>query len=134
MCPTIACTSSSRAEEAALEREHVVGAAALRGGLDVRQQRGERLALVARDLAEEEVHPLDRRGALVERVDLGVADVLLDRVVLREAGAAEDLQRAGEQLVGLLRDRKSTRLNSSHGYISYAVFCLKKKKQTTRSI
>src|SRR2546422_5727533 len=28
------------------------------------------------------------------------------------------------------RDRKSTRLNSSHGYISYAVFCLKKKKKT----
>src|SRR5687768_17629349 len=27
----------------------------------------------------------------------------------------------------LLQDRKSTRLNSSHGYISYAVFCLKKK-------
>src|SRR2546429_7332600 len=27
------------------------------------------------------------------------------------------------------RDRKSTRLNSSHGYISYAVFCLKKKKE-----
>src|SRR2546429_3058085 len=27
-----------------------------------------------------------------------------------------------------LEDRKSTRLNSSHGYISYAVFCLKKKK------
>src|SRR2546429_2935896 len=31
----------------------------------------------------------------------------------------------------LPQDRKSTRLNSSHGYISYAVFCLKKKK--TRS-
>src|SRR5687768_7044973 len=28
-----------------------------------------------------------------------------------------------------LLDRKSTRLNSSHGYISYAVFCLKKKKK-----
>src|SRR2546422_6204248 len=28
-------------------------------------------------------------------------------------------------------DRKSTRLNSSHGYISYAVFCLKKKKINT---
>src|SRR2546422_8601315 len=28
-------------------------------------------------------------------------------------------------------DRKSTRLNSSHGYISYAVFCLKKKKKIT---
>src|SRR2546429_4991653 len=31
--------------------------------------------------------------------------------------------------VGVQQDRKSTRLNSSHGYISYAVFCLKKKKR-----
>src|SRR2546422_5537080 len=31
-------------------------------------------------------------------------------------------------------DRKSTRLNSSHGYISYAVFCLKKKKKKLNSI
>src|SRR2546422_1118995 len=31
------------------------------------------------------------------------------------------------------RDRKSTRLNSSHGYISYAVFCLKKKKHNAES-
>src|SRR5687768_18369853 len=31
--------------------------------------------------------------------------------------------------VDRMQDRKSTRLNSSHGYISYAVFCLKKKKQ-----
>src|SRR2546422_1288348 len=30
------------------------------------------------------------------------------------------------------QDRKSTRLNSSHGYISYAVFCLKKKKKIHR--
>src|SRR5687768_18069782 len=29
-------------------------------------------------------------------------------------------------------DRKSTRLNSSHGYISYAVFCLKKKKKKNK--
>src|SRR2546429_5999119 len=35
----------------------------------------------------------------------------------------------GVRRIGL--DRKSTRLNSSHGYISYAVFCLKKKKNTT---
>src|SRR5207245_9531142 len=34
-----------------------------------------------------------------------------------------------EQQLGGLRDRKSTRLNSSHGSISYAVFCLKKKKK-----
>src|SRR2546422_4175836 len=32
-----------------------------------------------------------------------------------------------------LVDRKSTRLNSSHGYISYAVFCLKKKKKKDRN-
>src|SRR2546422_6355522 len=32
------------------------------------------------------------------------------------------------QNMGVTGDRKSTRLNSSHGYISYAVFCLKKKK------
>src|SRR2546421_2270011 len=32
----------------------------------------------------------------------------------------------------VLQDRKSTRLNSSHDQISYAVFCLKKKKETDR--
>src|SRR5687768_18332391 len=31
-------------------------------------------------------------------------------------------------------DRKSTRLNSSHGYISYAVFCLKKKKKKNKQL
>src|SRR2546422_4567901 len=35
----------------------------------------------------------------------------------------------GREQAGRLPDRKSTRLNSSHGYISYAVFCLKKKKE-----
>src|SRR5260221_4117555 len=44
---------------------------------------------------------------------------------------------AGKSLPGTrrnrpLRDRKSTRLNSSHTVISYAVFCLKKKKNTNR--
>src|SRR2546429_4849016 len=34
----------------------------------------------------------------------------------------------GDVVVFASEDRKSTRLNSSHGYISYAVFCLKKKK------
>src|SRR2546422_7055441 len=41
-----------------------------------------------------------------------------------EAGQGIALDPAG--------DRKSTRLNSSHGYISYAVFCLKKKKEPRR--
>src|SRR2546422_6906604 len=41
-------------------------------------------------------------------------------------------QRSGEARAGSRPDRKSTRLNSSHGYISYAVFCLKKKKKKTK--
>src|SRR5207247_2926268 len=42
-----------------------------------------------------------------------------------------DLVRPGtEQFLLPLRDRKSTRLNSSHEWISYAVFCLKKKTTT----
>src|SRR2546422_7083945 len=40
-----------------------------------------------------------------------------------------DLDRHADSLAMHLGDRKSTRLNSSHGYISYAVFCLKKKKE-----
>src|SRR2546422_7353723 len=47
----------------------------------------------------------------------------------REIGAREDRD-VGNLQVHTWRewpDRKSTRLNSSHGYISYAVFCLKKK-------
>src|SRR5438874_10473887 len=46
-----------------------------------------------------------------------------------EARAARALQKAGGQLPAPpVQDRKSTRLNSSHVEISYAVFCLKKKK------
>src|SRR2546429_1980681 len=41
--------------------------------------------------------------------------------------AGEIASDAGGPAVTTTRDRKSTRLNSSHGYISYAVFCLKKK-------
>src|SRR5687768_17999196 len=55
----------------------------------------------------------------------------------RRGGVARGELRLGEVLPGDERvrmhgselDRKSTRLNSSHGYISYAVFCLKKKKK-----
>src|SRR5687768_18315220 len=48
---------------------------------------------------------------------------------------ARRIQRAAASPLGsgAVRDRKSTRLNSSHGYISYAVFCLKKKKQKTNT-
>src|SRR2546429_4569412 len=45
---------------------------------------------------------------------------------------SENASNALERIADFLRrqgDRKSTRLNSSHGYISYAVFCLKKKNK-----
>src|SRR5437762_6666559 len=47
----------------------------------------------------------------------------------RESGRGRGPDREG--LGPVKRDRKSTRLNSSHRCISYAVFCLKKKKPTT---
>src|SRR2546422_8331873 len=64
-----------------------------------------------------------------------VADVLfaiaLIGVHLSRLGAELITYASGEfgfvTLADNFRDRKSTRLNSSHGYISYAVFCLKKK-------
>src|SRR3989449_6646494 len=69
---------------------------------------------------------------------------LLDRLTERARGVTEYIQPGGdiEQAVGSLAakvaspvlDRKSTRLNSSHGYISYAVFCLKKKKKQPHPI
>src|SRR5690606_41934206 len=59
-------------------------------------------------------------------------DVLkIDRSFVNEVGASEDSRIIIDAIISLarsLRDRKSTRLNSSHVKISYAVFCLKKKK------
>src|SRR2546422_8409232 len=56
--------------------------------------------------------------------------VLAQRVEEAERlGSARRTEERGERRV----DRKSTRLNSSHGYISYAVFCLKKKKKTKKT-
>src|SRR2546429_4242860 len=57
-----------------------------------------------------------------------------DRIIIPVAPSAIDIHATANFIRDLLligRDRKSTRLNSSHGYISYAVFCLKKKKHQT---
>src|SRR3989449_5711454 len=50
----------------------------------------------------------------------------------RGRGGSAHQARQGRSRVRARQDRKSTRLNSSHGYISYAVFCLKKKKIITQ--
>src|SRR2546429_4477435 len=53
----------------------------------------------------------------------------LAEVVVTAEKRAENLQDVPISITAMdTKDRKSTRLNSSHGYISYAVFCLKKKK------
>src|SRR2546422_5282544 len=66
-------------------------------------------------------NPLDARQQLLERLlDQAPSPVQSVRLAARPRGAG----------AARLQDRKSTRLNSSHGYISYAVFCLKKKTKT----
>src|SRR2546427_6641930 len=58
--------------------------------------------------------------------DRGVPEFFVDDDVAT-LGTEGDLHRLGQ----LVQDRKSTRLNSSHSQISYAVFCLKKKNKET---
>src|SRR2546422_7570524 len=75
--------------------------------------------------------------AQVEREAVALAEALAGLGVQPGDRLAVDLPNWPEWVVTLLAaayrgeqgDRKSTRLNSSHGYISYAVFCLKKKKK-----
>src|SRR5260221_8850257 len=50
------------------------------------------------------------------------------------AGTSPDVMVSAASLDYLALDRKSTRLNSSHTVISYAVFCLKKKKKKTHDV
>src|SRR2546422_8866364 len=71
------------------------------------------------DTATTEIYTLSLHDALpiwVGSIDFAI----VQEVVVAERGVGVELETQ--------RDRKSTRLNSSHGYISYAVFCLKKKK------
>src|SRR5438128_2757802 len=72
------------------------------------------------DTATTEIYTLSLHDALPIFLDPDV-----DAVRSGEAGVANQVAR-----LDWLQDRKSTRLNSSHGSISYAVFCLKKKKNT----
>src|SRR5690606_40208004 len=53
----------------------------------------------------------------------------LNLAAIRDRAAAPSCEMSLEHLARKSRDRKSTRLNSSHVKISYAVFCLKKKKK-----
>src|SRR5690625_5864775 len=63
----------------------------------------------------------ERMGVVIEAI-MGVVDPVLEWV--------DGLLRPIREFLDSLTDRKSTRLNSSHVAISYAVFCLKKKNNT----
>src|SRR2546422_6387331 len=70
------------------------------------------------------------RRQLHHRLRLYLRRRALSAARLRDPLPADDFRHRfpAARTVRKVRDRKSTRLNSSHGYISYAVFCLKKKK------
>src|SRR5256885_8059207 len=63
------------------------------------------------------------------RSHLQVGRAVAPEQAVEACGWAQQVGREGEGLLGRRVDRKSTRLNSSHLVISYAVFCLKKKKR-----
>ena len=72
--------------------EFGAGIGAAEESLDLRDQMVQRHAVVADDLAKEEVLRLDCGGAFVEAVDFGVANVLLEGVILEKARPAQRLQ------------------------------------------
>src|SRR2546427_4578311 len=67
------------------------------------------------------------------RVLGGAGEAPADFLARRPASGRDALSGARQGPAGR-RDRKSTRLNSSHSQISYAVFCLKKKKKNTTNL
>src|SRR5205809_4732497 len=74
-------------------------------------------------------------GGAAVRVGVDVGGTFTDLVALAQDGTIEVrkvVTTPDDPAVGLFRDRKSTRLNSSHGYNSYAAFCSKKKKHSSR--
>src|SRR2546429_2885236 len=79
---------------------------------------------------------LDAQTGACAHVQANLPGVDLRKEIAAENADKQNGQNAkcqetrGEEHWRMQRDRKSTRLNSSHGYISYAVFCLKKKKHT----
>src|SRR2546421_5016973 len=78
------------------------------------------------DTATTEIYTLSLHDALPIYLLPGQRRDVPVRAVRRQHGARQRDQRRHPLQVG---DRKSTRLNSSHDQISYAVFCLKKKKR-----
>src|SRR2546429_5746377 len=80
------------------------------------------------DTATTEIYTLSLHDALPISAPAGSARTLWASASWKTAGNTGSMRDFCAPPPARRRDRKSTRLNSSHGYISYAVFCLKKKK------
>src|SRR2546422_9593068 len=80
------------------------------------------------DTATTEIYTLSLHDALPIYPPICGTGRYRSRAILRLLGQFGRCPNALGRTVREGADRKSTRLNSSHGYISYAVFCLKKKK------
>src|SRR5258707_13357974 len=81
------------------------------------------------DTATTEIYTLSLHDALPICVGLGRRLARRPGRQLRPGQRPRRFRRLERRAHGRRRDRKSTRLNSSHANISYAVFCLKKKKK-----
>src|SRR3989449_10884227 len=102
--------------EKVVDRIHWIALGQLQRLIKAFKEDGVRQAVMVRSVQKthlfSDIRPDLRSLALLRRVSVRKDDTLLRAI-------ASELEDEG--------DRKSTRLNSSHGYISYAVFCLKKK-------
>src|SRR5256884_6162825 len=94
------------------------------------------IALIADAIASRELPPAararlqaDARTA-VKDLNQRYRRVLAARFAVTLGDELQCLLPTPQPVWDVAHDRKSTRLNSSHGYISYAVFCLKKKKKS----
>src|SRR5438552_11130074 len=78
-----------------------------------------------------------RRGFMAKSVEDKVKEIIIEQLGVEEddvTPAAKFIEDLGADSLDTVEDRKSTRLNSSHVKISYAVFCLKKKKHHSLAI
>src|SRR5947209_12638261 len=123
--------------EATLQEEGALVLRALRGAINALEQRDTELAdeVIAFDDDVDERYVRIEEGiqSLLARQTPVASDL---RLVLAILHVNLHLERMADYCVTIAKlsqlDRKSTRLNSSHANISYAVFCLKKKKKNNQ--